>query len=114
MGKGRRKSNIEGVAIHGGPESCVGVREGDGEALTGGVQAGLLSREIKEFGVPTPLTRPEGNIAGGVIREPSGDPARSKNLRMYAISMRENREISRSPDSLITERAAQARLRPQS
>jgi hypothetical protein len=26
---------IEGVAIHGGPESCVGVREGAGEALTG-------------------------------------------------------------------------------
>ena len=25
---------IEGVAIHGGPESCVGVREGVGEALT--------------------------------------------------------------------------------
>ena len=39
MGKGRRKSNIEGVAIHDGPESCVGVREGDGEALTG-VRAG--------------------------------------------------------------------------
>lgn len=112
MGKGRRKSNIEGVAIHGGPESCVGVREGDGEALTGGVQAGLLSREIKEFGVPTPLTEAEGNIAGGVIREPSGDPARSKTLRMHAISMRENREISRSPDPLIAGRAAQARLRP--
>jgi hypothetical protein len=29
----------EGVATHGGPESCVGVREGVGEALTG-VHAG--------------------------------------------------------------------------
>jgi hypothetical protein len=26
---------IEGVANHGGPESCVGVREGVGEALAG-------------------------------------------------------------------------------
>ena len=26
---------IEGLATHGGPESCVGIREGDGEALTG-------------------------------------------------------------------------------
>jgi len=26
---------IEGVATHDDPESCVGVREGDGEALTG-------------------------------------------------------------------------------
>jgi len=34
---------IEGVAIHGGPESCVGAREGIAEALAGGVQAGLLS-----------------------------------------------------------------------
>ena len=30
---------IEGVAIHSGPESCVAVREGGGEALTG-VRAG--------------------------------------------------------------------------
>ena len=30
---------IEGVAIHDGPESCVGVREDVGEALTG-VRAG--------------------------------------------------------------------------
>jgi hypothetical protein len=33
---------------------------------------------------------------------------------MYAISMRENPEISRTPDLLITGRAAQARPRPQS
>ena len=29
----------------------------------GYVQAGLLSREIKEFGVPTPLYRLEDNIS---------------------------------------------------
>lgn len=78
------------------------------------MEAGLLSREINAIGVPTPSTWPEGNIAGGVIREQPGDPALSKNLRMYAISMRENPEISRTPDLLITGRAAQARPRPQS
>ena len=57
------------------------------------MQAGLLSREIKGFGVPTPLTEAEGNIVGGAIREPSADPARSKNLCMHGISRRENREI---------------------
>ncbi len=31
-----KESYIEGVAIHDGPESCVGVREGDGEALDRG------------------------------------------------------------------------------
>ncbi len=71
------------------------------------MQAGLLSREINEFGVPTPLNRSEGNIAGGAMREPSGDPARSENLCMYGISMRENREILRSPVRLMTGRAAQ-------
>jgi hypothetical protein len=35
----------EGLAIHTDPESCVYIRKGMGEALTGGVRAGLLSRE---------------------------------------------------------------------
>jgi hypothetical protein len=42
--------DIEGVAIHGGPESCVGDPRGRSEALTGYVQAGLLSREILTSG----------------------------------------------------------------
>jgi hypothetical protein len=75
------------------------------------VQAGLLSREIKESGVPTPLNRSEGNIAGGVMRESLVDPARSENLCMYGIFMRENREIPRSPVRLMAGRAAQGTLR---
>ncbi len=44
---------VEGVATHDDPESCVVVRKGGGEALTG-VRAGeVLSREIIGFGVPT-------------------------------------------------------------
>ena len=35
----------EELATHTGPESCVGSRKATGEALTGGVRAGLLSRE---------------------------------------------------------------------
>ena len=75
------------------------------------MQAGLLSREIKESGVPTPLNRSEGNIAGGVMRESPVDPARSENLCMYGIFMRENREIPRSPVRLMAGRAAQGTLR---
>lgn len=59
------------------------------------MQAGLVGREIKEVGVPTLLTEAEGNTAGGVMRELSGDPARSENQGMYGIFMRENREIPR-------------------
>jgi hypothetical protein len=34
-GEGEEELYMEGVAIQGGPESCVGVCEGAGEALTG-------------------------------------------------------------------------------
>ena len=59
----------------------------------GHVQAGLLSREIKEFGVPTRLSVVEGNIVGGGIASTVGDPARSENQGMCGIFMRENREV---------------------
>jgi hypothetical protein len=84
---------IEGVAIYGGPESCVGVREGGDEALTGGVRAGLLSREMTWFGVPTSSQKAEGHVCGGVIASRRGT---LRGLRTWArtqISMRENREV---------------------
>ena len=46
-----------------------------------------------KFGAPTLLELTEGNTDHGVIREPWLGPARSKNLCMYGISMRENREV---------------------
>jgi hypothetical protein len=48
--------------------------------------------------VPTLSVYAEGNIASGVRREPFVDLARSENLSMCGISMRENREIPRLPD----------------
>jgi RNA-directed DNA polymerase len=48
-----RELYIEGLAIHVGPESCVGVREGAGEALTG-VRAGwAIEPRYQRSGVPT-------------------------------------------------------------
>ena len=45
-----RTPDVEGVAIHDGPESCAGVCEGGGEALMG-VRAGQpWSREIRASG----------------------------------------------------------------
>ena len=95
-----RESDTEGVAIHGGPESCVGVREGAGEALTG-VRAGQpLSREIE---LPSHKRWP---LLGADVVELSGrqdwerryretllDLARSKTLRMHASTLSGNREI---------------------
>jgi len=105
---------IEGVANHDDPESCVGVRKGGGEALTG-ARAG---RDIE----------PRNHIFRGAdavsisgrphrhqrYRELLADPARSETPCMYGTSMRENREIPRSPVRLIAGRAAQGRPRPQS
>lgn len=63
-----RTPNIEGVAIHGGPESCVGVCEGGGEALTG-VRAGQpLSREITVSGCRRRLTRRKATSPAALAR----------------------------------------------
>jgi len=107
-----RELYIEGVAIHGDPESCVGVREGVGEALTGARVGWAIE--------------PRHNVSRGAdavemvgrqhrwqrLRELAADPARSKNLCMRGISMRENREVPGSPAQLIIGRAARGRLRP--
>lgn len=88
-----RESNIEGVAIHGGPESCVGAREGVGEALIGVRVGWAIEPRNQRFGVLTLSSQAEGNTASSVIRELLVDPARSKNPGMHGISMRENREV---------------------
>jgi RNA-directed DNA polymerase len=97
--QGMEESDIEGLATHGGPESCVDAREGGGEALTGGVQAGLSSREIHIVRGAHAVIWAEGHTAGGARREPPEDPARSKNHGMYASSTRENRESPTPPAS---------------
>jgi len=62
--KRMKEPHIEEVANHDDPESCVGVREGTGEALTGARAGWVLSREITQFGAPTALADPEGNTHG--------------------------------------------------
>jgi len=74
-----KTSCIEGVAIHGDLGSCVGVREGAGEALTEGDVGWVIEPRNQRSGVPTPSQWPEGNIAGRVSascqRTPRGQRA---------------------------------------
>src|SRR5487761_1853998 len=74
-----RTSCIEGVATHGDLGSCVGVREGAGEALTEGDVGRVIEPRNQLSGVPTPSQWPEGNIAGRVTascqRTPRGQRA---------------------------------------
>src|SRR6266511_2674463 len=67
MEKERRELYIEGVAIHDGPESCAGVREGVGEALIGVRVGGAIEPRNQRSGVPTPYNWAEGNIVGRVF-----------------------------------------------
>ena len=101
----------EGLATHGGPQSCVDDPRGRGEALAG-ARAGRAI-EPRNQGVrdaDTVKTRGRQH-RWRRYREPSGDPARSENQGMYGTSMRENRESPCPPAWLITGRAAQGTLR---
>ena len=84
----------EGPASHGDPESCVGVREGVGEALTGERIGEVLSRE-SGFRGANRLKLTGRQHPGGRQGEPTGDPARSETLCMCGRFLHGNREIPR-------------------
>src|SRR5213593_5287424 len=95
-----RESHGEGLASHTGPESCVGPREGAGEALTGDVQAGyaaakgpLRDADAMEGGGRQDLTRRSCETGRG--------PARSETPRMYGSTSCENRESPGSQERRV-------------
>jgi hypothetical protein len=112
MEKEMKELYVEGVATHDGPESCVVVCKGGGEALTG-VRAGgaIEPRNLLLRGADAVHTggRPHRRQRH---RELPPDPARSENPGMHGISMRENREVPSPLVRMITGRAAQGRPRP--
>jgi hypothetical protein len=107
-----RELYVEGVAIHDDPEPCVGTREGGGEASVG-AHVGRAIEPRKNLGSGCRRFQIGGRQHRRQrYRELPAGPARSKNLCMRGISMRENREVPRSPARLVAGRAAQGRLRP--
>jgi hypothetical protein len=78
------------------PSRALSVREGGGEASVG-VRAGraIEPRNLLVWGADAVLQCGRQHRRRR-FREPSADPAGSKNLCMYGISGRENREIPRS------------------
>ena len=96
MGMGMKEPYVEGVAIHSGPESCVGVREGVGEALVV-VRAGwaIEPRKLNKVRGADAVTLGGRPHRQRRYRESLLDPARSENLCTYGVSMRENREVPR-------------------
>ena len=97
-----KESYVESLASYGGPESCVHIREGVGEALTG-VRAGrVLSRVIHAPGCKARVVR--GAEAVEISRRPHRgrrfgetpmDPARSQTPCRHASTLFGNREVPR-------------------
>src|SRR5215471_9468360 len=92
-----RESHGKGPASHPDPESCVDGRKAGGEALTGAHEGQPSSCEIRQSGVPTPLSEAEGHTGIDATGKPITDPAQSKSLRMRGNSLHGNREIPSLP-----------------
>ena len=112
-----KESYVEGLASYGGPESCVHIREGVGEALTG-VRAGrvssrvihaprLRSREVRGAEVVETHRRPH---RGCRIGKAVLDPARSQTPRMRENTSHGNREIPRPSGARREARGAPERI----
>ena len=89
----------EGVASHIGPESCAGIREGVGEALTGERTGQPSSRERSLSWVPTRSQTRKATRGGASGRAPHR-PGVVKDPGMYGRSLHGNRENSGSATRL--------------
>ena len=88
-----KESHIEGLATHGGPESCACDRKVMGEALTGVHTGRVLSRVIT-FTLGADAVQRCGRQHGhGRYRKDMDDPARSKTPCTCGTFLHGNREI---------------------
>ena len=87
-------SSSEGLANRTVPESCVGLREGVGEALTGVRIGWVLSRENNTPGTPTLCVEWKATWPGAPARA-LGRPGAVVDPSMCVRSLPGNREISR-------------------
>ena len=95
-----KESYVEGLANHGGPESCVCNREVAGEALTGESVGWVLSREITTRRVSAGIFRSVEVVRphrrqhwGHRIGEVCLDSARSETPCTHGRTLHGNREI---------------------
>jgi len=102
-----RELYIEGLAIHDDPNHAWVLVRASAKHWKGHVQAGLLSREITEFGMPTRSKHVEGNIAGGVIASRQGIPRGQRTRACTESSCARTGRSHVLPVWLITGRAAQ-------
>src|SRR3989449_11365344 len=87
-----KESYGEGPATHTGPESCVGVRKGDGETLTGGRAGRVFSRERHSLRSADAVGRGGRRYPTRRQRKTWRSSARSETPSMPGHTSRENRE----------------------
>src|ERR1700737_1058046 len=102
-----RESYVKGVATHDDPESCAGVREDEGEALTGARAGRVWSREM-QFRAAAAVIRGGRQHRQRRDRETLWSPARSEPPSTYGTYLRENREICK-PLGAMAHRVASGR-----
>ena len=101
---------VEGVATHGGPESCVVVCEGGVEALTGARAGRAIEPRNVYFGVPTLSERRKATSAAALSRAVGGPRAVREPGHAWSLHAREPGDpmIARPTDQ---GRAVQATLK---
>ena len=102
-----KEPHVEGQAIHDDPESCVVIREGAGEALTGAPAGWVLSREKSLQGADAVenVGRRNGMHRHGEVH---AGPARSETPRTLGNLLHGNREIPGLPGMLAPGRGGKA------
>src|SRR5450755_2219966 len=99
---------IEGVAIHGGPEPCVGRSRGRRRSVGRGRAGGLLSREIRVSGCRRCSDERKATSLAALFASRLRTPRGRRTCACTKGSMRENREVRRSPVWLLVGRAGKA------
>ena len=98
MEKEMRELYIEGVAIHGGPEPCVDGREAVGEASVGArVGWAIEPRNWLQSRCRRRRKRRKATSVAAFSRAVFGPRVVGEPVHACDLSMRENREIPRSP-----------------
>jgi len=105
--QGRR---TEGIASHSGTESCVGIREGIGDALAGDHMGQLLSRVKPSSREPTHWTLWKATRAGALLRAPVR-PGAVEDPGACGRSLHGNRESLDFAGGVLPVRAGKARSR---
>lgn len=104
-----REPDVEGVAIHDGPESCGGIREDAIEAFDRGMHGRGIELRDQFFRGADAVQMMRKATRRASLREMFDGPAQSKTRCTCRTFLRENREIPTSPASVMAMQAASGR-----